>query len=96
MPRANEQQVGGKHYATPIQHWDFVLANNIPYMEAQIMKYLLRWRKKNGIEDLRKARHFLDKLIEHEVETGAALAEAHPDDELHDSGVPTRRYVDQG
>jgi hypothetical protein len=63
---ANEKQVGGMHYAKPIQHWDFVLANNIPYMEAQIMKYVFRWREKNGLEDLEKAKHFLEKLIEWE------------------------------
>ena len=61
---ANERQVGGDHYQAGIQHWDFVLANDIPYMEAQIIKYVYRWRKKNGLQDLEKARHFLDKLIE--------------------------------
>jgi len=62
----NARQVGGTHYRAPIQHWDFVLANDIPYMEAQIIKYVMRWRKKNGIQDLEKARHFLEKLIAHE------------------------------
>jgi hypothetical protein len=47
-----------------VQHWDYVLANNIPYLEAQIIKYLTRWRKKNGFQDLEKAQHFLSKLIE--------------------------------
>jgi len=68
MPKkANDTQVGGEHYRSPIQHWDYVLANEIPYMEAQIIKYVTRWRKKNGIEDLHKARHFLEKLIEWET-----------------------------
>jgi hypothetical protein len=61
---ANSRQVGGDHYKTSIQHWDYVIANDIPYLEAQIIKYVTRWRKKNGIQDLRKAQHFLDKLIE--------------------------------
>jgi hypothetical protein len=61
---ANTRQVGGSHYQKPIQHWDFVIANGIPYLEAQIMKYVFRWREKNGLQDLEKARHFLDKLIE--------------------------------
>lgn len=57
-------QVGGTHYKEQtLQHWDYVLLNNIPYMEAQIIKYVSRWRGKNGIQDLEKARHFLDKLI---------------------------------
>jgi hypothetical protein len=69
---ANERQVGGKHYnLQSIQHWDYVLANNIPYMEAQIIKYVSRWRAKGGLTDLRKAGHFLEKLIEVEEAAGA-------------------------
>ena len=64
---ANSKQVGGEHYRSRIQHWDYVLANDIPYMEAQIIKYVTRWRKKNGVDDLHKAQHFLEKLIEHEA-----------------------------
>lgn len=66
---ANSVQVGGDHYKKQVvQHWDYVLANDIPYMEAQIIKYVSRWRDKNGMEDLKKAQHFLSKLIEHEQE----------------------------
>lgn len=61
---ANRRQVGGEHYRSPIQHWDFVIANDIPYLEAQIIKYVCRWRKKGGLADLEKAKHFLEKLIE--------------------------------
>lgn len=64
MPSANERQVGGRHYQTPIQHWDYVVANNLDYFQGQITKYVTRWRNKGGIQDLEKARHFLDKYIE--------------------------------
>jgi hypothetical protein len=37
-------------------------------MEAQIIKYVMRWRSKDGIIDLVKAQHFLEKLIEWEKE----------------------------
>ena len=67
--RANDRQEGGTHYAKPIQHWDYVIAQGLGYFEGQITKYVSRWRDKNGLEDLKKARHFLDKLIE-EVEAG--------------------------
>lgn len=70
---ANSHQVGGSHYRkvpNAPQHWDFVLAHGIPYMEAQIIKYVMRWRDKGGIQDLEKAKHFLEKLIEHESLTG--------------------------
>jgi Protein of unknwon function (DUF3310) len=64
--KANDYQVGGGHYHTRIQHWDYVLANKIPYLEAMVIKYLTRWRKKNGAEDVRKAYHFILKLAETE------------------------------
>jgi hypothetical protein len=64
MSKANNQQVGGDHYQQPIQHWDYVYENDIPYHEAMVIRYVERWRRKNGIEDLQKARHFVDKLIE--------------------------------
>lgn len=63
--RANETQVGGTHYEGRFQHWDFtvaVLRNR--YLEGQITKYVSRWRKKNGLQDLQKAEHFLHKLAE--------------------------------
>jgi hypothetical protein len=68
MNKANERQVGGKHYKGGIEHWDYILANDIPYIEAQIIKYVERHTKKNGIQDLEKAQHFLEKLIEVEAE----------------------------
>ena len=61
---ANDTQVGGKHYRTGVQHWDFVAANRLPYFEAQISRYVARHAKKNGAEDLRKAYHYTKKLTE--------------------------------
>ena len=62
---ANEEQHGGSHYKSKaIQPWDYIVANNIGYLEGCAIKYLSRWKDKGGIEDLRKARHFIEKLIE--------------------------------
>ena len=61
---ANNKQVGGSHYKAPIECWDYILANDIGYLEGTAIKYLTRWRKKNGIEDIQKAIHFLEKLVE--------------------------------
>jgi hypothetical protein len=61
---ANDKQVAGNHYAAPIQHWDYVVANELDYFQAQITKYVTRWKKKNGLVDLQKAQHFLEKYIE--------------------------------
>lgn len=71
---ANDRQEGGDHYKTPgkIEHWDLVIMYGWDYFQGQITKYVMRWRKKGGIQDLKKARHFLDKYIESE-EAKAAL-----------------------
>lgn len=62
---ALEKQVGGIHYKElKIQPIEFIHANNIPFCEANAIKYLCRWRNKNGIEDLKKAKHYIDLLIE--------------------------------
>lgn len=62
---ANETQVGGSHYkGKTIQPWDYIAANDIGYFEGNIIKYVSRWRDKGGVDDLKKARHYLDKLIE--------------------------------
>lgn len=62
---ANERQVGGSHYKTNgEEHWDRVYRLELDYFQACITKYVERWKKKNGIEDLEKARHYLDKYIE--------------------------------
>ncbi len=65
MSTANDIQVGGQHYkAKTIQPWDFIAANQLGYFDGNIVKYVSRWRDKGGVDDLRKARHYLDKLIE--------------------------------
>ena len=61
---ANEQQIGGNHYKTEYEHWDLVLSTGMDYLAGCATKYVSRWRKKNGIEDLRKALHYLNKLQE--------------------------------
>ena len=73
---ANEEQVGGDHYKKhgDMQHWDVVVKFGLDYFQGQITRYVFRWRDKNGLEDLRKARHYLDKYIEvQESALGVAL-----------------------
>jgi hypothetical protein len=60
-------QHGGNHYKDMrIQPVEYIHANSIGYFEGSVVKYVSRWRSKNGIEDLKKARHFLDLLISFE------------------------------
>lgn len=53
------------HYDFHIQPVDFILANGIDFCEGNVIKYVCRWQDKNGVDDLKKARHYLDILIEH-------------------------------
>jgi hypothetical protein len=65
---ALDVQVGGGHYKSmAIQPVEYIHKNGIGYIEGSVIKYVSRWRNKNGVEDLKKARHFLDLLIEMEV-----------------------------
>jgi hypothetical protein len=58
------KQVGGNHYDKMyIQPIEFIQANDIPFIEGNIIKYVCRWRNKGGVEDLKKAKHYLDILI---------------------------------
>jgi hypothetical protein len=62
---ANSQQVGGSHYKDKaIQPWDYIASNGLGYLEGNVVKYVSRWREKGGLEDLKKAQHYLTKLIE--------------------------------
>jgi len=69
MSRILDHQEGGSHYKKmAIQPIDFIYFNDIPFIEGNIIKYILRHRKKNGLEDLKKAKHYLEILIEKEYE----------------------------
>lgn len=60
-------QVGGDHYRTmAIQPVTFCMANNLNFCVSSAIKYLCRYKGKNGKEDLLKARHYIDMLIEFE------------------------------
>ena len=60
----NNKQVGGNHYdRMKIQPIAFIVDNDIPFIEGNIIKYVCRWKDKGGVEDLKKAKHYLDILI---------------------------------
>ena len=68
---ASDQQSGGGHYKNmPIEPAEFCQKNRIPWCEANAIKYLVRHRHKNGIEDLMKAQHYINLLIEWEYTDG--------------------------
>ena len=60
-----------KHYSRwKIEPVQFMMENEIPYVEGNIIKYIMRWRYKGGLEDLHKAQEYLNILIKNELENG--------------------------
>ena len=60
----NDKQVGGSHYQSEYQHWDFVrLGLHGRYLEGCATKYVSRWRDKGGAQDLEKALHYVEKIM---------------------------------
>lgn len=65
--RSLEEQVAGAHYKNQkIQPIEYILANELPFIEGNIVKYITRWREKGGIEDLKKVKHYVEILMEYE------------------------------
>ena len=65
---ALQVQVGGRHYKDlAIQPVEYIHGNNLGYMEGNVVKYVTRWKTKNGLADLEKAKHYIELLIELET-----------------------------
>jgi hypothetical protein len=83
--KALDTQVAGDHYKKQaIQPAEYIHANKIGFFEGNVIKYVTRWRDKGGIEDLRKARHYIDMLIELERQVPKPAAPK-----------PTYRFIDE-
>lgn len=62
---AFDSQVGGSHYKKlAIQPLEFIVKNELDFLQGNVVKYVVRYKVKNGLEDLKKARHYLDLMIE--------------------------------
>lgn len=69
MPTANplDKQVDGSHYKDcAIQPIEFIHLNELSFIQGNIIKYVVRYKDKNGIKDLEKAKHYIEILIEFE------------------------------
>lgn len=62
----SDRQEGGEHYKMPIQPTEFIFKNGIPFIEGNIIKYVTRHRQKNGAEDILKAIHYLELILEYD------------------------------
>jgi len=69
--QANDYMVGGDHYKKHrFETWDVILDWQLGYLDGNAVKYLSRWRSKGGVQDLKKAAHYIQKLIEVEEANG--------------------------
>lgn len=64
MHNANSKQIGGDHYKRTYEHWDFAADMHMRGLEYAATKYISRFVYKGGLEDLRKAEHYIDKIVE--------------------------------
>jgi hypothetical protein len=64
---ASKRQIGGSHYRDfAIQPSEFIHRNGIGFLVGNVIKYVCRYKAKNGRQDLEKARHYIDLLLEWE------------------------------
>ena len=69
MTNALSKQEGGDHYKTlSIQPVEYIVANDLSWCEGNIIKYITRWKQKNGIEDIKKVIHYAELLLQFELE----------------------------
>ena len=62
---AMTKQVGGNHYSKyAIQPVEYITKNKLTYLQGNVIKYITRFKDKNGLEDLQKAKHYIELLIE--------------------------------
>ena len=67
---AMQKQVGGDHYKKlPIQPMEYAYKNHLDPLQFSVVKYVTRFRDKDGLKDLEKAKHCIDMLIEMEYGT---------------------------
>lgn len=79
----SDKQIGGEHYKRmKIQPTEFIAANDIPFIEGNVIKYVCRHAHKNGKEDVLKAIHYLNLLIEYHYESNDVR------EPVHDAGLP--------
>lgn len=61
MRDPNSYQIGGNHYRSSYEHWDWCIDIRLGYLESASTKYITRWKGKNGVQDVEKGIHYLEK-----------------------------------
>lgn len=63
---AKSSKIKPSYYGSGFDVIEFCLRNNLTFMQGNVIKYVTRYKNKNGIEDLEKAKEYIDRLIEFE------------------------------
>lgn len=64
-PHEDQDNPDDSHYTKgKIEPWDYIIANGLDFFEGNIVKYVTRWKYKNGIEDLKKVVVYANKLLQ--------------------------------
>ena len=72
--KAMDKQIGGDHYKQfKIEPIEFIEKNKLSFCQGNVIKYVTRFRDKNGLEDLKKAKHYIDLLIQLEYDTNTNI-----------------------
>ena len=67
--KASDNQIGGEHYKNmAIQPSEYIYRNNLNWLQGNVIKYVTRFKQKNGVQDIDKAIHYLELLKEWEYE----------------------------
>lgn len=64
-----KEEIRPEYYKGKIEVWDFILDKELNFLAGNVVKYICRYQRKNGIEDLIKAKTYLEKLISEETLT---------------------------
>lgn len=94
MTNALKRQEGGAHYKNlKIQPVEYIHANGIGYFEGNVIKYVTRWKDKNGLEDLKKAKHYIELLID--LTERSVAEQARQELVRAERATPSYRFVDE-
>jgi len=64
-PKASAKQIGGSHYKDcDIQPIDYIVKNNLDFLEGNVIKYITRHKTKGGVEDIKKVIHYAELILE--------------------------------
>lgn len=89
MENPMSKQVGGNHYTRcSIQPWEIIERNGLGFFEGNVIKYVMRYQNKNGLQDLLKAKHYIEYLINREEKNVQTITQEREFPKVDESSLP--------